>query len=89
MVFINDNKNNNLSVITPLIGHFGLYLYFSRYLDPEIIYNLKSVKEAVNDYSEAKKSSEESRITFTMVFLLVALILLLLAIWLGINLQIL
>ena len=41
LVFINDNKNNNLSVITPLIGHFGLYLYFSRYLDPEIIYNLK------------------------------------------------
>ena len=59
-------------------------LYFSRYLDPEIIYNLKSVKEAVNDYSQAKKNSEESRITFTMVFLLVALILLLLAIWLGI-----
>ncbi len=84
LVFLNDNKNNNLSVLTPLIGHFGLYLYFSRYLDPEIIYNLKSVKEAVNDYSEAKKSSEESRITFTMVFLLVALILLLLAIWLGI-----
>ena len=76
-------------MITPLIGHFGLYLYFSRYLDPEIICNLKSVKEAVNDYSEAKKSSEESRITFTMVFLLVALILLLLAIWLGMHLQIL
>ncbi len=84
LVFINDNKNNNISVITPLIGQFGLYLYFSRYLDPEIIYNLKSVKEAVNDYSIAKKNSEESRITFTMVFLLVALILLLLAIWLGI-----
>ncbi|MEC8100232.1 MAG: ATP-binding protein [Pseudomonadota bacterium] len=84
LVFINDNTNNNISVITPLIGHFGLYLYFSRYLDPEIILNLKSVKESVNDYSQARKNSEESRITFTMVFLLVALILLLLAIWLGI-----
>ena len=78
-----DNKSNNLSVITPIVGHFGLYLYFSRYLDPIMIYNLKSVKKAVNDYSVAKKSSEESRITFTMVFLSVALILLLLAIWLG------
>ncbi len=83
LVFISDNKSNNLSVITPIVGHFGLYLYFSRYLDPIMIYNLKSVKKAVNDYSVAKKSSEESRITFTMVFLSVALILLLLAIWLG------
>ncbi len=85
LVFINDSKNNNLIVITPIIGHFGLYLYFSRYLDPVMIYNLKSVKKAVSDYSEAKKSSEESRITFTMVFLSVALILLLIAIWLGIT----
>ena len=49
LVFLNNNTNDNLSVITPLIGHFGLYLYFSRYLDPEIILNLKSVKESVND----------------------------------------
>ena len=49
-----------------------------------MIYNLKSVKKAVNDYSIAKKSSEESKITFTMVFLSVALILLLLSVWLGI-----
>ena len=83
LVFINDNKNNNLSVITPIVGHFGLYLYFSRYLDPVMIYNLKSVKKAVNDYSAAKKNSDESKITFTMVFLSVALILLLLAVWLG------
>ena len=84
LVFTNDNKNNNISVLTPIIGHFGLYLYFSRYLDPIMIYNLKSVKKAVNDYSIAKKSSEESKITFTMVFLSVALILLLLSVWLGI-----
>ncbi len=84
LVYINDSINDNLSVVTPIVGHFGLYLYFSRYLDPVMIYNLKSVKKAVNDYSAAKKSSEESRITFTMVFLSVALILLLLAVWLGI-----
>ncbi len=84
LVFIN-NDNNNFSVITPIIGHFGLFLYFSRYLDPVIIYNLRSVKQAVNDYSIAKKKREESKITFTMVFISVALILLLLAIWLGIT----
>ncbi len=84
LVYTNDVKSNNLSVLTPIIGHFGLYLYFSRYLDPAMIYNLKSVKTAVNDYTIAKKSSEESKITFTMVFLSVALLLLLLSVWLGI-----
>ncbi len=85
LVFTNDTKNNNLSVITPIIGHFGYYLYLSKYLDPSMIYNLKSVKKAVDDYVVAKKSSEESKITFTMVFLSVALILLLLSVWLGIG----
>ena len=50
-----------------------------------IIYNLKSVQQAVNDYNQAKKQSTGSGITFTMVFILVAIILLLLAVWLGIN----
>ena len=36
------------------------------------------------DYTEAKQESEGNRITFTMVFLSVSLLLLLLAIWLGI-----
>ena len=85
LVFTHDTKNNNLSVITPIIGHFGFYLYLSKYLDPSMIYNLKSVKKAVDDYVVAKKSSEESKITFTMVFLSVALILLLLSVWLGIG----
>ena len=63
-MFTNDTKNNNLSVITPIIGHFGYYLYLSKYLDPSMIYNLKSVKKAVDDYVVAKKSSEESKINF-------------------------
>ena len=80
-----ETDNNRINVITPIIGHIGLYLYFSRYLDPVIIYNLKSVQQAVNDYNQAKKQSTGSGITFTMVFILVAIILLLLAVWLGIN----
>ena len=84
IVFLETN-NNRINVITPIIGHIGLYLFFSRYLDPVIIYNLRSVQQAINDYNLAKKESAGSRITFTMVFIAVAVLLLLLAVWLGIN----
>ena len=84
IVFLETN-NNRINVITPIIGHIGLYLFFSRYLDPVIIYNLRSVRQAINDYNLAKKESTGSRITFTMVFIAVAILLLLLAVWLGIN----
>jgi two-component system, NtrC family, nitrogen regulation sensor histidine kinase NtrY len=84
IVFLETN-NNRINVITPIIGHIGLYLFFSRYLDPVIIYNLRSVQQAINDYNLAKKESTGSRITFTMVFIAVAVLLLLLAVWLGIN----
>jgi len=80
-----ETNNNRINVITPIIGHIGLYLFFSRYLDPVIIYNLRSVQEAINDYNLAKDESTGSRITFTMVFIAVSILLLLLAVWLGIN----
>ena len=65
--------------------NIGLYLYVSRYLDPVIIYNLKSVKEAINEYTQAKIESDSAKITFTMIFLSIALILLLLAVLIGIS----
>ena len=80
-----ETDNNRINLMTPIIGHIDLYLYFSRYLDPIIIYNLRSVKQAINDYNLAKKENTGSRITFSMVFISVAILLLLLAIWLGIN----
>ena len=83
IVFI-ESSNDRITVLTPIVGHIGMYLYLTRYLDPVIIYNIKSVEEAFNDYSRAKKASEESRITFTMVFLSVAILLLLLAVLIGI-----
>ena len=72
-------------IVTPIIGHIDLYLYFSRYLDPVIIYNLRSVQQAISEYNLAKKENTGNRITFSMVFISVAILLLLLAIWLGIN----
>ena len=80
-----ETDNNRINLITPIIGHIDLYLYFSRYLDPVIIYNLISVKKAISDFNLAKKQNEGNRITFSMVFISVAILLLLLAIWLGIN----
>ena len=80
-----ETDNNRINIITPIIGHIGLYLYFSRYLDPVIIYNLRSVQQAIGDYNLAKKENTGNRITFSMVFISVAVLLLLLAIWLGIN----
>ncbi len=80
-----ENDNDRINIITPIIGHIGLYLYFSRYLDPVIIYNLRSVQQAIGDFNLAKKENTGNRITFSMVFISVAILLLLLAIWLGIN----
>lgn len=80
-----ETDNNRINIITPIIGHIDLYLYFSRYLDPVIIYNLRSVQQAIGDYNLAKEQNADSRITFSMVFISVAILLLLLSIWLGMN----
>ena len=64
-----ETDNNRINLITPIIGHIDLYLYFSRYLDPIIIYNLRSIQQAISDFNLAKKENAENRITFSMVFI--------------------
>ena len=47
--------------------------------------HLRWLEQSKYDFNLAKKENDENRITFSMVFISVAILLLLLAIWLGIN----
>ncbi len=82
VVFLTSSANR-LNVMAPIVGQIGMYLYLSRYVDPQVKSNLQLVRQAVNDYSLARKQSEGRTLTFSMVFIVVAFLLLLVAIWLG------
>ena len=84
-LFLLPEKDNRVYVITPVSGHLGLYLYVGRIINPEVTDDIILVKSAANEYLKAQQQSEGSQITFTMVFISVAFLLLLAAIWVGIT----
>lgn len=62
------------------------YLYVGRRIDPTVLGHLAATEKAVERYSQLEGSYSGLQITVTMIFIVVALLLLLAAIWVGIVL---
>ncbi|MCC7272774.1 MAG: PAS domain-containing sensor histidine kinase [Alphaproteobacteria bacterium] len=57
------------------------FLYVGRFIDPRVIGHLERTERAVQEYSELEGRRSGIQITFALVFLVVALLLLLAAVW--------
>ena len=64
----------------------GAYLFVGRFIDPQVISRVTETQEAAEAYSRLEVSRSDLEISFTALFILVALLLLFAAIWFGLNL---
>ncbi len=62
------------------------FLVVARYIDPSVLQNIQRSELAVAQYRRLEASREGILITFVMIFIVVALLLLLAAVWIGLNL---
>ena len=62
------------------------YLVVARFIDPGVVQNIQRSEMAVAQYRRLEASREGILITFVMIFIVVALLLLLAAVWIGLNL---
>ena len=61
----------------------GLYLYTTRFVDSDVMHHLARTEKAIDDYDLMEARRYESQITFALVYIVLALVILLSAIWLG------
>jgi two-component system nitrogen regulation sensor histidine kinase NtrY len=61
------------------------YLLIERYVDPQVIQHIKRIEDAVGRYQAVEKQRSGIQISFVMIFVVVALLLLLAAIWIGLT----
>ena len=61
------------------------YLYVGRLVEPRVLNHMQSAQGAVREYAEMEGERGSLQITFTLVFVVVALLLLLAAVWAGLN----
>jgi two-component system nitrogen regulation sensor histidine kinase NtrY len=62
------------------------YLYVGRFVDPKVLDHLERTSRAVAEYKELEGSRFSLEVTFSAIFVVVALLLLLAAVWVGLTL---
>lgn len=85
MVVLSSDKDDRVRALTrlDLTGHF--YLYIGKVIDPDVLRHVKQTDSAIAEYERLDAQRSGLQITFILFFSLVALLLLLAAVWAGLT----
>jgi two-component system nitrogen regulation sensor histidine kinase NtrY len=79
-------RTNLVGSVVKLRGYEDAYLFVARPVDPEVLEFMQLTDENVTQYREYESSRLVFQITFTLMYVGLALVLLLAAVWIGIAL---
>ncbi|HEY4134251.1 MAG TPA: PAS domain-containing sensor histidine kinase [Alphaproteobacteria bacterium] len=85
VIFVSDT-DDRVRALVKLDGLFDAYLYVGRFVDPKVINHMEKTQDAVQAYETLEARRGGLQITFAMIFVMVALLLLLAAVWVGLAL---
>ena len=80
-----NEKEKVVSAISPINIFAKHYIYISKFKDSKVINDIKLVRSAVNNYKSVENKKDGLHITFTMIFIVVAVLLMFVAILMGLN----
>ena len=83
--FSSSELDKTISAISPVNFLGNHFVYISKFKDLRVISDINSVKAAVKNYRGVENKKEGLHITFTMVFIVVAVLLMFVAILMGLN----
>ena len=83
VVLLTGPNEDRIRALVQLENFKDSFLFVGRYVDPEVMSHLEDTREAVNEYAKLEARYPGMQITVTMIFVVVALILLMAAIWFG------
>jgi len=81
-MFLDDNY---VAAIIKLRGYNDLYLYIARLLDPRVLAQLRATQASVAQYADLSARRIGIQIAFALMYTVIALIVLLSAVWIGLN----
>ncbi|MBL8668147.1 MAG: PAS domain-containing sensor histidine kinase [Rhodospirillales bacterium] len=86
VVVLATERDDRVRAAVKLNRFIDAYLIIGRFLDPEVLAQIERTEMAVAQYRRLEQSREGILITFVMIFIIVALLLLLAAVWMGLTL---
>src|SRR6202140_2251380 len=76
---------NYVAAIIKLQAYTNTYLYVARVLDPQVVAQLRATQAGVTQYAELEAGRLGIQIAFALMYTVIALIVLLVAVWIGLN----
>ena len=83
VVVVTSNDSDRVRAIARLDNLPGAFVYVGRFVDRDVLDHLERVTHAVNQYEMLKSKSSNIQIIFSLLYLIVTLLLLFAAIWVG------
>ncbi len=81
-IFVNET-DDRVRALVRLDSFLDAYLYVGRFVDSKVLAHTERTRDAVEEFHNLEAKSAGIQISFTLIFLLVALLLVTAAVWLG------
>ena len=85
LVVLASGSEDRMRAIVKLDGAINAFLYVSRFVEPRVLDHIARTRRTVAEYRSLEGQRQTFEITFAMMFVLVALLLLMAAIWAGLT----
>ena len=84
-IIVGDSDEDQVRAMIRLDSFFDAYLYIARFVDPKVLDHVQSTREAVAAYEALEGARFDLQFTTSLIFFVVAFLLLLLAVGLGVS----
>lgn len=84
-VLLTTEADDRIRALVKLDRLVDVFLFVSRFVEPGVLNHIERTKKAVAQYEELEGQRSSFEINFAMMFVLVALLLLMVAIWFGLS----
>ncbi len=86
IVVLTTQQDDRVRAVVKLNRFVDAYLLVGRFVDSRVLEHIERTKGAVTQYMRLEKRQEGIQITFVMIFVMVTILLLLAAVWIGLTL---
>lgn len=83
VVVLTSKEDDRVRALVRLDNFVNTYLFVGRFVESTVLDHMERVQRAVSQYRETETRRSSIQITFTVLFVLVAVLLLLAAVWIG------
>ena len=85
VVILTDDQEERVRALVSLGGFSGLYLYVGRFIEPKVLAHRRETQLAAAQYEQLEGKRAGLQVTFSVIFILVAMLFLAAAVSIGIN----